>query len=356
MTDQRASLWVCGECFCLFGGTIPNRQLCQCASEEEHRALSEECHRISGTYWHFEAELCRCCAAELVDTRTKYARWFCAKCLIFAHHVNRTFASCVIPIGWHSIVNGVFINARSCSTGTGAVGAVDQLTAFFRESESVWEWGLEVTEYQWNRAGLPLGDTVAVDMYLQAVQVTATPKADYFVELLKARGIPYDWRNHAPFSLEPIWTEDPSQNDSAVDIVPAVIHPPEHSPDSWGEQRDANSADLVAPETRRSAARRSEPVLDASHAARDRIAWVYPDGRAEYTDLHLRAVSTRGGEWSWTVSVNHEVAGTADPVLQSGTAANLEDAKDACERAAMNQISLQERQVGRYLEAGRRRR
>ncbi len=355
MADQRDSLWVCGECFCLFGGTVPNRQLCQCASEEEHHALSEECHRISGTYWHYEAELCRCCAAELVDTRTKYARWFCAKCLIFADHVNRTFASCVIPIGWHSMVNGVFINAWSCRTRTGVVGAVDQLTAFFRELESVWEWGLEVTEYEWKRAGLPHGDTVAVDVYLQAVQVTPTPKADHFVELLEARGIPYDWRNHAPFSLEPTWTEDPSQSDSAVDIVPAVIRPGEHSLDSWDEERHANSADLVAVETRRCEARRSEPVLGPSHAAHDRIAWVYPDGGAEYTDLHLRAVRTRRGEWSWTVAVDQEVAGTADPVLQSGAAANLEAATDACEIAAMNQISLQEHQVGRYLETGRRR-
>lgn len=182
--------FVCGRCFHVFGQKGGRHQLCGCATQEEHDTLGDAVFHESGTYWTKLRELCRCCGAETVAASHKFARWFCDECLGRVTDLNRSFGSCVVPIGWHSTVNGVV--ARSRHTGQlPQLGAfTDQLNAFFRESGGTWGWGLGVIERHWKAAGLRAGDSVPLPKYLAAVGSLRIDKAARFDELRAARGLP----------------------------------------------------------------------------------------------------------------------------------------------------------------------
>jgi hypothetical protein len=186
---------VCGSCFGLYGKSGDRRQLCACAAPEEHQANGEARYQSAGTYWTRLAEICRCCGAALVTADHKFAVWFCRGCLKPVREVNKACGSCVIPIGWHSIVNGVFAPTNRMKTVTGATAVADELGAFFRESVSVSEWGTEIVKRHWLTAGLPLGQDVSVKDYQNAVRATAPDKTALFDELAAARGIPPHWRS-----------------------------------------------------------------------------------------------------------------------------------------------------------------
>lgn len=194
-TTPVIGLRICGSCFGLYGEINLRRQLCSCATPEEHRANGEARYQSSGTYWTRLAEICRCCGATLVTADHKFSLWFCGKCLKRVREVNKACGSCVIPIGWHSIVNGVFAPSNRCKTLMGATAVADELGAFFRETVSVSEWGDRLVERHWLAAGLPLGQDVSVDDYLKAVRATVPDKVALFDELVAVRGVPPHWRD-----------------------------------------------------------------------------------------------------------------------------------------------------------------
>lgn len=277
---------VCGTCYCLYGRTDRGAQLCRCASSDEHEALAKAARRKNHDGWIRSHELCRCCGASLVDASTKWARWFCGPCLERAVEVNRACGSCVIPIGYHSMVNGVFRYVNRCKTLPGATAFADQLNAFFRESGSVWEWGLTVIARHWARAGLPPGTAVPVDTYLTAVDAAGVDCQALFDELVAARGIPSNWPDFAAIPLELIL-------------------------------READS--------------------DGTLEAFEEIVWTYPDGEDNFAELRLSIAPHRGG-WEWAVTVDAEAAGENGGVLATGANDELRRAKSDGEAAAQRLI------------------
>ncbi len=53
------------------------------------------------------AELCHCCAAEIVKSGTKWSPFFCDDCKTRVRAYNESIGFCAIPLGRHSIMNGV---------------------------------------------------------------------------------------------------------------------------------------------------------------------------------------------------------------------------------------------------------
>jgi hypothetical protein len=199
---------VCGTCFGLHGQSGNRRQLCSCASPEEHRALSDARYQIAGTYWTRIAAICFCCGAQLLKADHHFAIWFCGGCKDRARAVNEACGRCAIPIGWHSIVNGVFIPGNRCKTLIGATGVADELGAFFRETTDMHDWGKQIIERHWRSAGLPINEDVAVDDYLSAVIATRPNTLALFDELVAARGIPPHWREFETIPFELAWEEE----------------------------------------------------------------------------------------------------------------------------------------------------
>ena len=221
-------LQICGTCFGLHGCAGTNRQLCHCASTEEHRALSEASYEATRTYWHYVAEICHCCGAEVVDASHKFSVWFCSGCLPRVRALNLACGRCAIPIGRHSMVNGVFVPSNRCRTLTGATGVADELSAFVRETISIGEWAKRIVERHWREAELPVGQHIPVDHYLNAIWARWIDKEALFDELVATRGISPDWRDFEAIPLEPIWPEEApdAQRFSASDGTEGSISDP----------------------------------------------------------------------------------------------------------------------------------
>lgn len=284
---------LCGRCYGLTGQYGDCHQLCGCATEQARHDLAEENLRRGSSRWSRLASLCHCCGAEVLDASQKYAFWFCPRCRANATTVNRALGYCAIPVGWHSIVNRVFVETSQARTRPGATAAADQLNAFLRESRSVSDWAHEIVVRQWHRAGLPEGEMVGVGEYLSAVWAKDVDKERLFGELVAARGIPDVWR--------------------APEAIPLAL--------VWAQQHGG--------------------ALEAT----EEIVWLCPGDEYDYAELTLKVTTGPYGSWRWCVVLDQKAAGDADPTLADGRAATEEEAKSACAAATGRLIENAERKA-----------
>jgi ribosomal protein S27AE len=285
--------WVCGRCFMLHGQRHGRRQLCDCASAADRAVV----RAASDSGWTRLQEICRCCAAAVVSASHTFARWFCGECLSRVTEVNKACGTCMIPIGWHSIINGVSISANRSRLLPDLTAAADQLHAFLRESGDTWEWGRQVIEQHWYAAGLPVGGDVPLERYLAAVAALDVDKQAAFDALVSARGVPANWRQFADVPASLIWEES----------------------DSGG------------------------------YRAQEWILWETPpslrDGCDDdpYTDapLHLLVRPLPDGTWVWKVILD-PAFWAPHRVLASGVQPSAEQAKERCDAHAQRLIAMQQ--------------
>ena len=119
-----SSMYLCSDCLCLNGewsyspesvilsenyiGTYEqvHHGLDKCRktsepNEVEHTASCSELHT------NRKIDLCWCCGQALIPTGSRWSTFFCPACKQFAIELNEAAGSCVIPIGRHSIANGI---------------------------------------------------------------------------------------------------------------------------------------------------------------------------------------------------------------------------------------------------------
>lgn len=163
---QDGAPWIiCGRCHQLRGPSgLGWFQLCSCATAEERKANEPVEPRDLATVM----VLCRCCALSTVPTRSRWAHFVCGPCRGRIVELNRTAGRLVIPIGYHSIVNGVSLSgARVAPEALSAFS--DQLLALFREQGGLWAWADRVVVSNLAHLGLPTASDVGLSEYLAAV-------------------------------------------------------------------------------------------------------------------------------------------------------------------------------------------
>jgi hypothetical protein len=85
------------------------------------------------------AELCRCCAAECVRSGSRWSLFFCKGCneRVVAH--NNRVGRCVIPIGRHSIMNGVSLRGADTADRQRVKVFTEDLVRSTSSIDQVWE-------------------------------------------------------------------------------------------------------------------------------------------------------------------------------------------------------------------------
>ena len=78
--------------------------------------------------------------------------------------------TCVVPIGPHSIMNGVFLKAGRARAPGAVISFWDQLGAFFRETGGVEAWSREVTRHNLHVLGLDTTESIPLRTYLVAAR------------------------------------------------------------------------------------------------------------------------------------------------------------------------------------------
>ena len=137
---------VCSTCFDPFefrlqGAT--SRQRCQCPDK-----VPAGGSRWPGYDFNEHLHLCECCGAEALPSGSKWSVWFCDECKAMVLDLNGRAGFSAIPIGRHSLMNGVGLSGTQVSAAqeadrerliqafshnvTGLFGAMEHLHAFAR--------------------------------------------------------------------------------------------------------------------------------------------------------------------------------------------------------------------------------
>ncbi len=79
-------------------------------------------------------ELCRGCAAATIPSGSKWSVLFCDACKERVVAYNRAAGGCAIPIGRHSLMNGIFVIDEDIESSLGPLfERIDRLTKWHRQ-------------------------------------------------------------------------------------------------------------------------------------------------------------------------------------------------------------------------------
>lgn len=83
-------------------------------------------------------QFCQCCSMELINFGSKYSSFFCEDCLNLATYYNKISGKNLIPLGKHSLLNGILL--VSPYTREEARQFNIQIKAFFKRITLIIEW------------------------------------------------------------------------------------------------------------------------------------------------------------------------------------------------------------------------
>jgi len=114
-SEWAARMELCRECLVLRGPFFDSHNGC----ERVQRCGCEAREPLWNAFdYNCAVELCRCCAAQVIRSGSKWSVFFCDACKREVVAYNSAAGCTVIPIGRHSIMNGVALNAQSAREGS----------------------------------------------------------------------------------------------------------------------------------------------------------------------------------------------------------------------------------------------
>jgi hypothetical protein len=178
MSDgESLSRWtICGRCHAVRGGPIGTVdgvtvwQRCDCVPAE---GLPTQ-PRVGD--FNTEIELCRACGLVPLRSGSRWSAWFCEPCLRLARTLNERVGRCVVPIGRHSLMNGVSGHNRSSEEIEFFAGRLSNL---FEAMAAIRPWARTVVRENLVAAGQP--DDVDLDLstYLASVYAFSTSEVRF---------------------------------------------------------------------------------------------------------------------------------------------------------------------------------
>lgn len=178
------SLVICGGCHDV-RGRVPDwgpgaEQLCSCTPLEIRRN-----HAPSGGADHCTyVELCRCCGLVLLGSGSRWSTWFCEQCRPLIRGLNRAVGRVVVPIGRHSLMNGVGLPGPWTATPAAVEMFTRASIGLFDRIEALGRYARSVVERNVVALGLPPDTDVHVGEYLAAVRRSDLRCEDGFFALL----------------------------------------------------------------------------------------------------------------------------------------------------------------------------
>jgi hypothetical protein len=173
-------------------------QRCECDRGDEKKWSH-------GDYNEYQ-RLCMCCMSEVLRSGSKWSVWFCGVCKARIITLNKAAGTCVIPIGRHSLMNGLFANKETAASLEKQVQFANDLGTFFGRVNDLNEWktirlrtNLGLTKLAWKGDG-------KLDEYLRTLKKLdlRSLKQDSFLQLAEFFGV----TNAASFLHPPTKTEE----------------------------------------------------------------------------------------------------------------------------------------------------
>lgn len=177
---------ICGRCHAVRGGPIGTVdgvtvwQRCDCVP-----AGGLPVQPTVGDF-NTALELCRACGLVALDSGSRWSVWFCRPCATQARGLNEQVGRCVVPIGRHSLMNGV--TARSASSeDIASFGS--QMSIILDAAAATERWSRTVVRENVVAVGQPHHVDLDVSSYLASVRGVASSEerfAEMVASLVKA--------------------------------------------------------------------------------------------------------------------------------------------------------------------------
>lgn len=136
-TKVAARVELCRECLGLRGPCFDTFSHC----ERTQRCSCEPKEPLWKAYdYNTAIELCRCCAATTVRSGSRWSPFFCdaGKERVLAY--NRVAGSAVIPIGRHSIMNGISLSGEDAKSAVAQAAFEEGMANLFARIDRLTKW------------------------------------------------------------------------------------------------------------------------------------------------------------------------------------------------------------------------
>jgi hypothetical protein len=136
-TKVAASVELCRRCLGLRGPCFDTFSHC----ERTQRCSCEPKEPLwKGYDYNTAIELCHCCAATTVRSGSRWSPFFCDTCKERVLAYNRAAGFAVIPVGRHSIMNGISLSGAEAKAVV-AQGAFEAgIANLFERVDRLWKW------------------------------------------------------------------------------------------------------------------------------------------------------------------------------------------------------------------------
>jgi len=126
--ELAARMELCRKCLILRGPFFDSHNAC----ERVQRCGCEPRDPLWNAFdYNCAAELCRCCASRVIGCGSKWSVFFCDACKRRVVAYNGAAGRAVIPIGRHSIMNGVALNTGYARKGSARAAFAHGLSEVF---------------------------------------------------------------------------------------------------------------------------------------------------------------------------------------------------------------------------------
>jgi hypothetical protein len=124
---------LCGRCTGIFevGPRRYRRQRCRCEDQEDERWPGFDVNE--------RVTLCRCCAAEVLHSGSRWSVWFCPDCLERIKALHDRLGGTLIPIGRHSMMNRLVLRGYEVAS-TAVDRFAEALVDLFERIQHLEEW------------------------------------------------------------------------------------------------------------------------------------------------------------------------------------------------------------------------
>lgn len=170
---------ICSSCLDIYGfvyskmGVFYQKCDSKCLNRDlkEGMPLSEKKQkRWDGFDFNEFVTLCYCCGAELLKSGSRWSEFFCEPCKKRVLEFNQAMGTSVIPIGRHSLMNGIGLKLEPLISKIKIEAITENLRQLGARIDYLAQWRKIIKSCNWRSAGFDLGQDVSLIKYLLSVK------------------------------------------------------------------------------------------------------------------------------------------------------------------------------------------
>ena len=142
----------------------------ECACERKPRGQGERPETWPGFDFNTVAELRHACGGQVLHSGSRYSVWFCVECKERVRTMNAEIGQALVPIGRHTIMNGVGLQASPKPTRAEMEAFVARCGTMIDRIYRLDDWAHEVVHDNLVTIGRDDAHSVAIAEYLEAVR------------------------------------------------------------------------------------------------------------------------------------------------------------------------------------------